>query len=221
MLHPAVMVPIGVSVKLMGQIFAQKFLKNRPNNRGILIVRRLLTYSINVHLALIAVLIYYFYAVWIDLEFTSSMNFSNFPFNQCPCDVLLENGLPCVNEETENSFQNLFIGIPNQPFILCFLVVSILCHLVHSLCTILPVPISLLDYVIGQNSNEASTNNPQDALKQTGGYKYKRFVKGFKIACCFLTLTFIAVLLISPRSTFEVSLDKGNQNSFFQCISID
>ena len=71
-----------------------------------------------------------------------------------------------------------------------------------------------MDYVIGQNINEAEKNNPQDTLKQNESFKYERFVKGFKIACCFLTLTFIAVLLISPRSTFEVSLNKGNQNSF-------
>ena len=106
------------------------------------------------HLFLIAGLIYYLFNIWIRLEVASTMNFSNKPFDQCDCDALSETNTPCENNETENSFQNIFIGVPMPPFIVAFIVTSAMCHIFHSLILYFPAPINLLDFYLGDSQDE-------------------------------------------------------------------
>ena len=111
MLHPAIMAPIGLSSKIVEFYLSTKLFKTTASNTAYLIIRRILTYSINIHLASVASLMCFLFSFWSALQVTSSMDFNNKPFNQCSCDVLSENNLPCINKETENSFQNVFLAL--------------------------------------------------------------------------------------------------------------
>ena len=92
MINPLVAIPIGVSMKTIGQFFTRKLIPNAPTTKLGMTVLRIITYSLNCHLTLIAALTYYLFMVWIDSEQSSSVNFSNLPYNLCFCELLTELG---------------------------------------------------------------------------------------------------------------------------------
>lgn len=211
MLHPLVMVPIGVTTKAIEQYLMAKLFKT--NSVTMKILHRLFTYSLNLHLALIATLLYYLYNIWIALEVMSSMNFDNEPFNRCECIVLGEYGQQCQNKETENSFQNLLIGVSIRPFLIAFLVASILCHIIHSLAICFPAPIKFLDFVLG-NSNSTSDTSISNSNNQSGASN--TVTKLFKLFCAVLSIAYICIASSSHYFAFGRSLTKETE-----CQTID
>ena len=218
MLHPVVMIPFGVFTKILEEYLLVK-LFNRYCRFKLLkkILRRLFTYSINVHLSLLAGLIFYQYDIWNALESTSIIDFKNRPFNLCPCDALNEINEPCINKETENSFQNMFVGVSNTPFLISFLVTSIACHSIHALILTFPSPIPLSRFVIGDSSNQSDDSsthqNKQPTNLKPGMARKNRLVLSFKLSCCFLVASYIAGILTTQFTAFDAFIDKGKQIS--------
>ena len=196
LLHPSVTLPIGIFAEFFGQYLSSLLFRHHNGNSKIKILRRIFTYSINIHFAVISAMIYYLYSIWITFNMASTLNFENKPFDQCPCDVLQENNIPCLNKETENSFQNVFLGVPIQPFLIAFFVTSVSCHLIHALVTILPPPIKLIHYMVGNNfqDNSAST---------------KKSVKS-KVISIVATVAIIIGTMTSPYYIFGTHLSYGN-----------
>ena len=155
MLHPTIAIPIGIFVNFTGQYLSLKLFQSQPDTIMVKGLQRVFTYSLNVHLAIIAGLTYYLYAIWIPLELTSTLNFENLSFDQCLCEELAMNNITCTNKETENSFQNIFIGVPIPPFLIALLSASISCHLVHSLIIYIPSPLTLIDLIVGLKKVDA------------------------------------------------------------------
>ena len=205
MLHPVVMIPFGIITKIVEENLSFILFKPHTNKTTLLILKRLLTFSVNLYLALISGLIYYLYNIWIMFEVASTMNFSNEPFDQCPCAALSENDIPCINKETENSFQNIFLGVSIQPFLIIFMVTSIVCHVIHSSIMFFPTPINILDYILGHKALvESEIESNSDGFGKTN-----------RILCCILSITYIVLALTCPSYTFDTSVSKGKSHIRF------
>ena len=215
-LHPAVTLPIGVLAKVLGGQRTGKLFRSCSNTLLMKILLRTLTYSLNCHFALIAGLIYYLLQLWIIFKDSTSLNFSNKPFNQCICeDILPQYNVTCTNEETANSFQNKFIGIPNQVIILAFLLTSITCHIIHSMVLVFPPPLTLFQFVSGRQPKPEE----KDAIakRDLTNSDESRVSKGVKMTLCLLGAAYVAGLIIVPYYTFDSY--QGNGNLLFVCLT--
>ena len=92
--------------------------------------------------------------MWRDLGKRAVFAFSDKSFDQCTCDVLTEYGHDCINKETDNSFQNLFLLWDMQLLLLSFFITSIACHLIQSLFLYLPAPLPLYQFIVGQENKD-------------------------------------------------------------------
>lgn len=213
MLHPIATIPVGIFANMIHQNLSRKIFKNQNEGISIKILRRLSTYSINVHFALIAVTLNYLYGVWLAIETTSSLNFENRPYEKCECDALRKNNLTCNNHETEDSFQNMFIGVAIQPFLIAYLIISLSCHLVQSLILYLPPQTQLIHYILGPKQIEENDSDPTLDKKRTklNSWPFKLLI------VCFIFCAFIGIL-IGPHSLFESHEGNGNnyKNSLFR-----
>ena len=163
------------------------------------------------HLFLIAGLIYYLFNIWIRLEVASTMNFSNKPFDQCDCDALSETNTLCENNETENSFQNIFIGVPMPPFIVAFIVTSAMCHIFHSLILYFPAPINLLDFYLGDSQDDDLSDDIEMQSEKSKGHSFhqNKIIKGLKISCVIMSIVYLIVIVTSPNYTFDSQFTGG------------
>ena len=210
MLHPVIAIPIGFCAEFITQSLSAKIFNNFKDSWKMKIIRRLFTYSMNVHLAMIGTVLCYLYAVWIPMELASNLNFENKPFDQCRCGPLAEFNITCVNYETENSFQNFFLGISIQPFLVGLLLTSITCHLVHSVILAFPSPETMTNFLIGKT--EGYVTNFED--KEVSMPKMKQNKR--KIFLGTLVLAFFTGILTSPYFLFGSHL-----NSVEKCQTID
>ena len=200
MLHPSVSIPLGVCIEFIGQQLSASVYKNHKNKGKLLILRRFITYSLNVHLATIAALLYCLYSVWISLEVTSTMNFENKPFDQCKCDPLN----PCINDETENSFQNVFVGISIQPFILAFLVVSLACHIAHSVILAFPPPLSMSHFILGQDEDQDVNNSITNTISKMLKNHARIGILGLSV------VALLTGIVTSPYILFDTHFSNGD-----------
>ena len=206
-LHPVVTIPIAVLAKNLGHCLFSKS-QTKP---GLVfkILSRTFTYSLNCHLAIIAGLIIYLIKLWFVFEDSTSLNFSNRPFDQCRCNILSEFYLEdqCTNEEALYSFQNKFLNVPIESILIAFLIVSISCHLIHSIFVALPPPLPLLQFSLGHIRNKS--NDDIDGSRSRSNKK--NFINRFNIPCCILGTMFFAGSITSPYFTFDFF--KGNGKS--------
>ena len=205
MLHPIIAIPIGLSAEIIGQFLSTRMLKRHESSWRIKLVRRFFTYSMNIHLTMIALLLCYLYAVWIPMELASNLNFENKPFDQCRCGPLAEFNITCVNYETENSFQNIFLGISVQPFLIALLLTSITCHLVHSVIIIFPAPELMSNFLFGRTNGQRCVTNFDD--KEVSMPKLKPHNR--KIFLGTLVLALLTGIIASPYFLFDSHLDTG------------
>ena len=215
-LHPAVTLPIGLLAGVLGEFTVGNLIKDKRKTMISRILSRTFTYSLNCHLALIAGLTYYLLQLWIIFKNSTSLNFSNKPFNQCICeDILPQYNVTCTNEETANSFQNKFIGIPNQVIILAFLLTSITCHIIHSMVLVFPPPLTLFQFVSGRQPKPEE----KDAIakRDLTNSDESRVSKGVKMTLCLLGAAYVAGLIIVPYYTFDSY--QGNGNLLILCLT--
>ena len=221
LINPLVSIPIGVTMKTIGQFFKAKIIPKQPTSTMARIGLRLLSYSLNCHLTMIGGLIYYLYFVWIDSEASSSVNFSNKPYNQCFCDVLdkLGFGQDCANWESENSFQNKLIAISLPLFLQAFLVTSLTCHSIHSLIIYIPSPLTLIDFIVElQQDNPkslTSISRPASSKNKLKNYVYKwsKKINISKGSCCIIALFYMVAIASSPYYGFDLFLgSSSNEN---------
>ena len=216
MLHPSIAIPVGIFADNVGQYLSLRMFRNQTDSKVVLIVKRLLMYSLNMHLFVIVALAYYLYAIWIPLEVASNLNFSNLPFDQCPCDDLELYNITCTNKETESSFQNIFVGVPIQPFLIALLVASIACHIIHSLILVFPSPVSLLCFYLGnfedqiQTNEESKIKNSSNVVDEKGSNSSHKI----KFVMAILTFSIFAGIVASPYLLFDAHLEKGTILTF-------
>ena len=220
MINPLVAIPIGVALKTIGQLFKRKLFPNSSTSKLAITVLRLFTYSLNCHLTLIAGLIYYLYTVWIDSEQSSRINFSNLPYNQCFCEFLTELGFDqkyCANWESDNSFQNKQLIMISLPLVIqMFLFTSVLCHLIHSLIIYIPLPLTLINFYVGLNQDNAKSiariSRPRNNLRHSLAKLGVR-INIFKTSCCFIAILYMVALASSPYYGFNLFLaSSANEN---------
>ena len=218
MLHPLATIPTGFFVKVIGQYLSKTLFKDtHPQKLIFKLIKRVLTYSINCHLALIATMTYILYVLWMGFEMSSNLNFSNKPFNQCECDILSDYGhaYECTNKEAENSFQNQFLNVKLPVVIISLLVSSILCHIIQSILVQLPAPVTLLDFVLCHNKKEGEIDWPSSS-QQTFS-KSSKIMKFMKVSSVFLVICYVASIMTSPFYTFDLFL---SGNGEFLAVSV-
>ena len=143
---------------------------------------------------MIAALTFYLLELWIVFKDSTNINFSNKPFNQCICDEILpQYNVTCTNEETANSFQNKFTSVPIKTILITFFITSIICHIVHSVILIIPPPMTLFQFVLGETQPDKSHEN---------GHKI-RMNGETKVTSCLLGVVYIAGLIFSPYFTYD------------------
>ena len=202
LINPLVSIPIGIFTKSVGQYFSKKLFRNQPSTTLTKIISRLVTYSLNFHLTLIAGLIYYLFAIWINLDESSDIDFNDEPYDLCTCDILTELGQLCTNRETDFSFQNRVIRFSIPLFLQIFILISISCHLVHSLVLYIPSPLTLIDFITGINHVDPSKSNNTMEKRQNEVSKKK----SFKISCSFIAIVYIVGVISSPYYGFNLFL---------------
>ena len=217
LLHPIATIPFGMCAKVMGKVVSDKVFERLPETTLVQVIRRLLTYSLNVHLTLIAGVTYFLFSLWSIFQNSTTVIFSNKSFNQCLCDILPEyyNGEECVNTETQNSFQNKFLYLQTSHFLIAFLSVSISCHVIHSLLIWLPEPQTLLDFIIGSNKEEVheeaapETANSEPTISNHPNPRRKSPATIFKLICCFSAVLYFIGLMTSPFYAFDLYVANG------------
>ena len=212
MINPLVAMPIGVTMKTIGQFFKRKFFPNSPTTKLGMTVLRLFTYSLNCHLTLIALFTDYLNMVWIDSEESSNINFNNLPYNLCFCELLTELGFGqdyCANWESEQSFQNQLIIVSLPLVIQIFLLTSFLCHILHSLIIYIPSPLTLIDFYVGlkQDNTESLTRiSRPTGSKNNYLAKLRGRTNTFKTSCCLIAIVYMVGLVSSPYYGFNLFL---------------
>ena len=224
MINPLVAIPIGVTMKTTDQFFKRKLISYSPTTKLGITVLRLLTYSLNCHLTLIAGLTYYLFMVWIDSEESSSINFNNLPYNLCFCELLTELGFGqdyCANWESNSSFQNQLVMISLPLVLQMFLLTSFLCHILHSLIIYIPSPLTLMDFYVGlkqDNVESFGTISRPTSLRNNLRHSLTKLsvrTNFFKVSCCLIAITYMVGLVSSPYYGFNLFLgssaeDNGN-----------
>ena len=211
MIHPIVSLTLGLSIKSLRQ-FVSNFWPKEYKVKST-IWKRLMTFSINVYLALIGMIIYYL--ILMDLCPLKEHDYKNQSYDKCYCDKLkLDNPQADCNSDDEENVQNMFVKFPIKNFSLGFSLVSLACHVIHSLTIAIPPPIPLIDFILG--SSEKATDEENVAIelaKQTAIPPQVIFAKKetkckigwsicFKILSCLLSIMFIGFLIASPYVNF-------------------
>ena len=217
LVHPIVSLPIGV----VANAYHQKLMKLK---RCPTIGLRLLTFSMNCYLALIMLIMFYLYNMWIYIRHTSDMiwdlDYTNQPFDQCAC----QNYGHCSAETSD--FQNILSSIEIRLYFYLLLLNPMLCHIIHSLFLFLPAPIPLLDFILciktrttdHQGSHE--TIQLQDLTETTNESNLRQHPKPKNrqsncifIPCILLTFVYFQILLGSPIGFQYLVKDQGNLKS--------
>lgn len=205
-LHPVSTLLFGYSTKLVGDYIVSRLYSRPSNKTWIKILRRVLTYSLNCHLAMVGALIYYLFDLWITFQNHTSINFENKSFNQCTCDILSAygHGEECTNDETQNSFQNRFLNIPIKEFLIALILTSISCHIIQSVIIWIPKPLGLLHLILGHGKTkgmDASTipRNP---------YRFK-IIKACKFFSFIVVVLYIGAVITIPLTTYNLYSDNG------------
>lgn len=212
LINPLVSIPVGVTANTLGQYLSKKLSPKIFSDTVKQLISRIFTYSLNCHLTLIAGLIYYLFVIWINSDQSSDIDFNNKPYDQCTCDILTENNLPCENRETDSSFQNRVIRFSIPMFLQIFLALSISCHMIHALVLYIPSPLTLIDLILGLK---------QDGKSKTRANQKKRHL--YKTSCCLLTIVYMIGIVSSPYYGFDLFLgshENGNYKHYIRKMGI-
>lgn len=211
LLHPIATIPFGILAKMIG-----KYISPGPSQTiALRILHRLFTYSLNVHLTLIAAVTFFLYSLWNTFQNSTTVLFSNKSFNQCLCNILQDyyHGEECVNTETQSSFQNEFLYVKTSIVLIIFLVTCISCHCLHSFLIWTPQPSGLLDYVLGRTQKQEKSDDFDQNAEVSNCNRV--IIKGFKVFVLGLPLILMAVMLTSPFYSFKLYHGNGTYNFKF------
>ena len=201
MIHPILSVIFGLSIKSIRQVFS-KICPNRIKSKY---WKRLLTFSINVYLAFIGLVI--FYMIMIDICLWKDYDYKNQSYDKCQCDDRRRNGLECENED--DNLQNYFNDFSIGYFILAFSSVSLTCHVIHSLTIAIPPPIPMIDFILGSKKEDTEENTnfiemtsfnapgTQSQVKENTKCKTISYIC-FKVLCFILSMALIGFIIASP-----------------------
>ena len=209
----------GVSIKSTSQFFSWIWPKRFKIEKDVW--KRLSTFSMNTYLSMIGVLI--FFLISKDVSLGKEYQYKNQAYNKCVCDEFKRIREPCPNEDGDD-FQNNFVNFPIQNFVLSFSIVSIACHVIHSLVVVIPPPVPMMDFILGlekdhdpkgqetRESYEMTPRSPDNTRSthepRVEDSKCKRgWTILFKLLCIVLTLSVVGFLIAVPY------LDLGKSSS--------
>ena len=216
-IHPIISVPIGILAATLGTL-KMKILPNSVKCQYISqCLRRFFTYSINLHLTLMASIVYYLFQIWSNSNLASTWNYDNKAFDQCPC---IEREEACENMDIDfqTMIMNIFpFSIPIPTILFLVMTTSFLCHVVHSIITSLPPPLTLYDYITGTNvANERKLGieeplelrNMKDQKKVLA--KEQNGSKVLRILCSLFALIYFGGVICS-QLTFQFFAKTSNE----------
>ena len=208
MIHPIISLTFGLSIKCVRQ-FISNFWPKRYKIKST-IWKRLMTFSINVYLALIGIIIYYL--ILMDFCQWKEYDYMDQSYDKCLCDELISRGQKCKNEDDD--FQNYLKDFTVENFILAFSSVSLACHIIHSLTIAIPPPIPMIDFILGSSKKATNQENicaielekktepvpPQVIFteKETKSKIGWSWSMCFKVFCFFISIAFIGSVIASP-----------------------
>ena len=143
MIHPILSVMVGLSIKSTSQFISFIWPKKCKVKNSIW--TRLSTFSINVYLSIVGLLI--FYLIHMDVSLGKEYQYKDQSYDKCLCDKLKKWSDPCTNDENDD-FQNKFVNFPIKNFVLSFSIVSLACHVLHSLFVCIPSPVRMSDFIL-------------------------------------------------------------------------
>ena len=220
MIHPIFSLLFGISIKSLSQLIWPRKRKGKRT-----VCERLFTLSINVYLSMIGVVI--FYLMSMDVSLGKEYQFKDQSYYKCMCDELKQKKLSdqCSNEDNDD-VQNKFVGFPINNFVLSFSIVSLACHVLHSLVIAIPSPIPMADFILGsKQSNETEGQETADSMEMTSpdsrhsthepkDSKCKRgWTVCFKILCLVLALAVVGCLGAMPYFHFSFGKSLSTTNS--------
>ena len=164
-----------------------------------------MTFSINVYLAFIGLVI--FYMIMIDICLWKDYDYKNQSYEKCQCDDRVRNGLQCENEN--GNVQRYFKNFSVENFILAFSLVSFACHVFHSLIPAIPPPIPMIDFILGSKKENTQENTyvieMTSFIEPGSGSQVKESTKCkaiwyicFKVLCFIFSMAFIGFIIASP-----------------------
>ena len=121
-------------------------------------LKRLATFSINLYFTLIAVIIASAFKIWIltleesGLQSSFDLDFKNQGFDLCTCQLLEKFDLGCANNEA--NLQNYLDTLPIEILLYAFILIPLCCHFLQSMCTSIPPPMHMVDFLTGAEPEE-------------------------------------------------------------------
>ena len=211
MIHPIFSLLFGLSIKSLSQLIWPR--KGKGDKT---VWERLFTFSINVYLSMIGVVI--FYLMSMDVSLGKEYQYKDQSYFKCLCDELKErNNDQCTNEENDD-VQNKFVGFPIKNFVLSFSIVSLACHVIHSLVVAIPSPIRMIDFILGsEKTNDTKGQETAELMEMTSPDKRlsthepkgkdsmckRGWTICFKVICFILTLAVVGCLGAMPYIHFS------------------
>ena len=207
MIHPIVSMTFGLSIKSFRQ-FVSKFWPKKYKIKST-ILKRLMTFSINVYLALIGMIIYYL--ILMDICLLKGNDYGDH-YNRCYCDGSNSNDPKC--NDPKLNLQHLFVQFSIDKFTLAFSLVSLACHVIHSLTIAIPPPIPMIDFILG--SEKSKDEEDTQSIEMTSSPKNKPELEiqvedskckigwsiCFKVSCCILLMMFVGFVMALPYVNF-------------------
>ena len=210
MIHPIVSLTIGLSLKSFSQ-FGSNFWAKKCKIKSA-IWKRLMTFSINVYLALIGMIIYYL--ILLDLCLWKEHNYKNQSYDNCWCgDGKNDQDERCKSNDED--VQNKLIQFSIENFVLAFSLVSLACHIIHSLTIAIPSPIPMIDFILGSEKikDEEGTQSiemepsPKNTPKLEIQVEDSKCKVGwsicFKVFCSIMSMMFVGFIIASPYINFS------------------
>ena len=222
MIHPICSLIIGVSTKSFGQ-FIQMIIPRRCSTSPSVfkkILSRMFTFSINVYFALIGFIIYHLTMIhfWED----TYTDYKDKSYDQCTCQILkTDYDIECKNED--NNFQNAFVRFHIEVLVLAFSMVSLICHIIHSLVLSIPPPIPMLDFILGSTQESKDADNCDEIEMISTEEKHKLEIKTkesklkwsmiifLKLASFILSIAFVTTLLVAPTFLIDKKYNQGEK----------
>ena len=230
MIHPIVSMTFGFSLRGFRQ-FVSNFWPKKYKVKST-IWKRLMTFSINVYLALIGMIIYYL--ILMDLCLWNDDEYKNQSYDNCWCgDGKNNQDERCKSDEED--VQNWLIQFSIENFVLAFALMSLACHVIHSLTIAIPPPIPMIDFILGSEKSKDKENTqsiemtppPKKTPELENQVEDSKCKIGwsifFKVFCCILSMMFVGFLIASPFVNFgnEQCQASNQTNSSNTCRTKD
>ena len=236
LIHPLVSIPFGMVIKPLSKKVIAKI------SGSCVRLKRLATFSINLYFTFIAVIIACAFKIWIltleesGLQSSFDLDFKNQGFDLCTCQLLEKFDLGCANNEA--NLQNYLDTLPIEILLYAFILIPLCCHFLQSMCTSIPPPMHMVDFLTGaepgeetprpiQSSNSFEMESKSEVATNDNGNQNKssKLCSGsYVIAILSTIISMLIVIVMCTPFGFNLFLIEYNHtqtSKYYECFTFE